>query len=240
MKTQKILQLITENAPAVEILKEANDPTKPRTMKFRGIFMQSEKKNGNNRIYPYEEMKPEADRFVEEMVNTNRALMELEHPDSAEIDPTRASARILSLEEDNKQWIGEAVILCSDERFGIKGTVCGDTLAALTTYGTSWGVSSRAMGSVSKDGVVSDLHLVTLDTVMNPSIGEMCTSNGNRFVNGILESKSWVCNIHGELVESKFEKFEKKIAKMPKTNISTKKAEFLGAAIHDFFEDLVK
>ena len=68
------------------------------------------------------------------------------------------------------------------------------------------------MGSVSKDGVVSDLHLVTLDTVMNPSIGEMCTSNGNRFVNGILESKSWVCNIHGELVESKFEKFEKSIS----------------------------
>jgi len=101
-------------------------------MKFRGIFLQSEKKNGNGRIYPYEELRREVDKFRTEMIETNRGLMELEHPSSCEIDPTRASARILSLEEDNKQWIGEAVILCSDEKFGIHGTVCGDTLASLT------------------------------------------------------------------------------------------------------------
>lgn len=241
MKNNKILQMITESTPEVELIKEAFDPTKPQTMKFRGIFLVSEKKNGNNRIYPYEELKKEVDRFRSEMIVTDRALMELEHPESAEIDPTRASARILSLEEDNKQWIGEAVILCSDEKHGIKGTVCGDTLAALTNYGTKWGVSSRAMGSVDEDtGIVTDLHLVTIDTVMNPSIGEMVTSNGNRFVNGILESKQWICNMHGELVESKFNAFEKKISKMPHTNISTKKAEYLGKAITDFFDSICK
>jgi hypothetical protein len=154
----------------MQLLKEAVDPTKPKTMKFRGIFMQSEKRNGNNRIYPYSALKPEVDRFIEEMVNTGRALQELEHPESSEIDPTRACARILSLEEDNKQWIGEAVILCSDEKFGIKGTLCGDTLAALAQYGTTFGVSSRAMGNVDEDGVVSDLKLVTADVVMNPGL----------------------------------------------------------------------
>ena len=75
---------------------------------------------------------------------------------------------------------------------------------------------------------------------MNPSIGEMVTADGNRFVNGILESKQFICNIHGEIVESKFNKFEKKISKMPNTNISSKKADFLGKAITDFFNDLVK
>lgn len=167
MANNRILKMITESAPEVQILKEAYDPAKPRTIKFKGIFLVSEKKNGNNRIYPYEELSREVERFKTEMIETNRALMELEHPSSCEIDPTRASARILSLEEDNKQWIGEAVMLCSDEKFGIKGTVCGDTLYSLTQYGTKWGVSSRAMGTVDDDtGIVSDLNLVTIDTVL--------------------------------------------------------------------------
>lgn len=97
--------------------------------------------------------------------------MELEHPSSSEIDPMRACARLLSLEEDNKTWIGEGIILCSDERFGIKGTPCGDVLASLANYGTKFGVSSRALGDVSDDGIVTELHLVTLDVVTNPSIG---------------------------------------------------------------------
>jgi len=239
-KQQKILRMIAESASEVQLLKEDFDPAKPRTVKFKGIFLVSEKKNGNNRIYPYEELAPEVDRFRTEMIDTNRGLMELEHPSSCEIDPTRASARILSLVEDNKQWIGEAVILCSDEKHGIKGTVAGDTLLSLTQYGTKWGVSSRAMGSVDDEtGVVSDLHLVTIDTVMNPSIGEMVAADGNRFVNGILESKQWICNNHGELVEQKFNAFEKKISKMPHTNISSKKADYLGKAFTDFFNSLI-
>lgn len=94
--------MITESCPEIELLKEDFDPTKPRTMKFRGIYLVSSKKNGNGRIYPYEELAPEVDRFRKEMIDTNRALMELEHPSSCEIDPTRSCARILSLTEDNK------------------------------------------------------------------------------------------------------------------------------------------
>ena len=85
-KNEKILKLITESAPEVQIIKEAYDPTKPRTMKFKGIFLVSEKKNGNNRIYPYTELAPEVDRFRTEMIDTNRALCELEHHSSCEID----------------------------------------------------------------------------------------------------------------------------------------------------------
>jgi len=117
-------------------------------------------------------------------------LGELEHPSSPEIDPMRASARFLSIKEDNKNWIAEGVILCSDEKFGIKGTPCGDVLASLTNYGTKWGLSTRALGDVDEStGQVKDLQLCTIDTVTNPSIGEMVSSDGDRFVNGILESK---------------------------------------------------
>ena len=58
-------------------------------------------------------------------------------------------------------------------------------------------------------------------------------------MNGILESKQFVCDFH-PTVEQKFEKFSKKLSKMPNTNISTKKAEFLGAAVHEFLESLTK
>ena len=240
-KATKVFKMITESTSDIEMIKETVDPNLPQTMKFRGVFMVSERRNGNGRIYPYEELKKEVDRFRVEMIDTDRALMELEHPSSCEIDPTRACARILKIDEDNKSWIGEAVILCSDEKHGIKGTVCGDTLAALTNYGTKWGVSSRAMGTIDeKTGIVSDLHLVTLDAVMNPSIGEMVTADGNRFVNGILESKQWICNIHGELVESKFNALEKSLAKMPNTFDSKKRAAHIGKALTDFFNSIVE
>ena len=65
------------------------------------------------------------------------------------------------------------------------------------------------------------------------------SSDGNRFVNGILESKQFICNVHGELLEKKFDAFERSISKLPNTHISTKKAEVLGAAVHSFLESLV-
>lgn len=80
---------------------------------------------------------------------------------------------------------------------------------------------------------------MNIDTVTNPSIGIFCKSNGNRFVNGILESKQFVCDFH-PLCERSFERFERKVSKMPNTSVSSKKAEFLGAAVHDFFESLTK
>lgn len=78
---------------------------------------------------------------------------------------------------------------------------------------------------------------MTFDLVSNPSIGIMCDSNGNRFVNGILESKQFVCDFH-PLCERGFKGFEKKISKMPNTRISSKKSEFLAAAVKDFMKSL--
>lgn len=240
MKT-KTLKLITEAVNEVEMVKQEYDPSKPITMKYKGIGAQCSKKNANGRTYPYELLKKEMDRFNEEMVKTGRALTELEHSSSAEIDPTRASSRILSITEDNNNWIVEGVILCSDEKHNIKGTPCGDILAALTNYGTKWGLSTRALGDVDEStGEVTDLQLCTIDTVTNPSIGEMVSSNGDRFVNGILESKQFICNLHGEVLEQKYANLEENLSHMPNTYISSKKNEKVFAALKDFFDSLTK
>lgn len=238
MKT-KTLRLITEAANEVEMDKQKYDPSKPLTMKFKGLGAVSSRRNANGRIYPYELLKKEMERYDKEMVQTARSLCELEHSSSAEIDPTRASARILSMTEDNKNWVVEGVILCSDEKYNIKGTPCGDILASLTNYGVKWGLSTRALGDVDEaTGEVTDLQLCTIDTVTNPSIGEMTTTNGDRLVNGILESKQFVCNLHGEVLEEKFSGFEKSISKMPHTYVSSKRNEKVCAALKEFFSSL--
>lgn len=240
MKT-KTLKLIAEAAHEVEMVKQDNDPSKPFTMKFNGVAACASRKNANGRTYPYELLKREIEKFDKEMVQTGRALGELEHSSSPEISPDRAAVRFLSLTEDNQNWIADGVILCSDEKHGIKGTVCGDTLAALTNYGTKWGLSTRALGEVDEStGQVTDLQLCTIDAVVNPSIGELVSSNGDRFVNGILESKQFVCNIHGEVIEEKFNAFEKSLKTMPNTYMSSKRNEKVFAALSEFFRSLTK
>lgn len=235
----KIFKLITEAKESVQLITEDTDPSKPQTFKYSGIFLRGSAENGNGRRYPADLLRREVDRFREEMINTSRALSELEHPESSEISPDRACARILKLEEDsNDTWVGEAIVLCSDPKHNIVGTPMGDILKSLIQYGTKFGVSSRALGEVDESGLVTDMHLVTCDTVLNPSIGEMVSSEGNRFVNGILESKQWICNIHGQLVESKINKLEKTMDKSPKTFISSKKSEYAAQAFADFLKDI--
>lgn len=232
------MKLITEASSKIEFLKEAYDPTKPRTIKFSGPYMIADKRNANSRIYPAETLNPAVEKFITEIVDTNRALQELEHPDSIEISPERVCARILKLEREGNTWFGESVVLASDEKFGIKGTRFGDLLASLIEYDTQIGVSSRALGEVSEDGTVSDVQIVTCDVVLNPSIGEFVDSKtANRFVNGILESKEFVLNAHGEILEKQYSAFEKKLKRLPKKQ-SLKEAH-LANAIHDFFKSLI-
>ena len=66
----------------------------------------------------------------------------------------------------------------------------------------------------------------------------MVTADGTRLVNGILESKQWVCNNHGQLVECAYTKFETGISKLPNTFDSKKKAEFIGSKLKSFFDDI--
>ena len=240
---KNMAKLITDTTDhfECELIQESIGNSKIPTYKIKGIYAQADVKNGNNRIYPYEDLKKEMDRFNKEMVEPGRALGNLEHPNHAEIKPEEAAVRILSLKEDNKSWIGESCILASCPEKGIKGTPQGDILLGIVQYGTKVGFSTRSLGTVNEStGEVSDLHLCTIDCVTNPSIGCFCSSNADRFVNGILESKSFVINTHGDILEEKYNDFEKTLSKLPNTYINSNKAEFLGKAITEFFNSITK
>lgn len=235
------MKLITESdIRDYEVIKESSDPSKPEVLKMRGVYLQSEVRNGNNRIYPYEVLKECVDQFITEKIETKQALEELEHPEVTTIQPDRVCARTLSLVEDNKQWIGESVILASDPKHGITGTPCGDLVKSLLQFDTAIGHSSRGVGDVDKrTGTVTDYQLICIDTVLSPSIGIFNTTNASRFVNGILESKNFIINTHGEILEDAYNKFEKRLSKTPKTYVSSKKADYIGNAIECFFKDII-
>lgn len=148
---------------------------------IEGIFMQSEIKNRNGRVYPKEVMQKEVKRYVKEFVEKDRAFGELGHPDGPTINLDKVSHLITKLEEDGNNYVGRAKIL---------STPNGQIVRNLIDDGAKLGVSSRGLGSLEQKGgsqyVKDDFQLATAgDIVADPSAPEA-------FVNGIMEGTEWV------------------------------------------------
>ena len=148
---------------------------------IEGVFMQSDIKNRNGRIYPEQVMKKEVDRYRKEFVDKDRAFGELGHPDGPTINLDKVSHMITKLEQDGKNFMGRAKIL---------STPNGQIVRNLINDGAKLGVSSRGLGSLEQRGgaqvVKDDFQLATAaDIVADPSAPEA-------FVEGIMEGVEWV------------------------------------------------
>ena len=175
------MKLIAEQIQDVEYIVEEKDGGKE--MKIRGIFMQSDQKNRNGRVYPFEILNKEVKRYNKEFVAEGRAFGELGHPEGPTVNLDRVSHMITKLEADGKNFIGEAKLL---------STPMGEIAKALIKDGGKLGVSSRGMGSLESKGganyVKDDFYLATAaDIVADPSAPQA-------FVEGIMEGKEWVWN----------------------------------------------
>ena len=222
------LKLIVENDfNDYKTIITENAETGVKKIKLTGPYIVADKNNNNKRKYIFEELRPEVDRFNNEMVLTGRALGELEHPSYAHINPERAAIKIenLTLDESAKIWIGTSVVLASDVKNNIKGTPLGDILASLVQYGTKLGFSTRGVGTI-EDSIVKNYKITTVDCVSNPSIGE--------FVEGVLESKSFIINTHGMILEAKYNQIEEDLKKIDKKN----KAEYLKKVLNKFIKNI--
>ena len=67
--------------------------------------MQSEIKNRNGRVYPFEVLDKEVKRYNKEFIEQNRAYGELGHPDGPTINLERVSHLITSLEKDGDNFV---------------------------------------------------------------------------------------------------------------------------------------
>ena len=148
---------------------------------IEGVFMQSDIKNRNGRIYPEQVMKKEVDRYVKEFVEKDRAFGELGHPDGPTINLDKVSHMITKLDEDGSNYVGRAKILTTPN---------GQIVRNLLDDGAKLGVSSRGLGSLEQKGgaqvVKDDFQLATAaDIVADPSAPEA-------FVEGIMEGVEWV------------------------------------------------
>ena len=167
------MKLITETIEDVKILTEERDGKK--LLYIEGVFLQSELTNRNGRMYPFEVLNKEVERYNEEYVKSKRALGELGHPDGPTINLDRVSHRITSLRAEGHNFIGKAQIL---------DTPMGNIAKSLLGEGVQLGVSSRGMGSIQKRedcNVVADDFMLTTaaDIVADPSAPDA-------FVNGIM------------------------------------------------------
>ena len=188
------MKLITEQIEDVKLVTEGTGDDKK--LYIEGVFLQSELKNRNGRMYPFSVLEKEVNRYNEEYVKSKRALGELGHPDGPTVNLDRVSHRITSLKAEGNNFIGKAQIL---------DTPMGKIAKSLLGEGVQLGVSSRGMGSIDKredgNGVMDDFMLATAaDIVADPSAPDA-------FVNGIMEGKEWVWN-NGILKETKVAKYQ--------------------------------
>ena len=128
-----------------------------------GILVNCEVKNGNGRYYSRELWEREMDKYMEN-VNTNRALGELDHPDSSIINLKNVSHNIKKIWWDGDHVMGAIELL---------PTPSGNILRALFENKIPVGVSSRGMGSLKQMGdlmeVQDDFELLCWDFVSTPS-----------------------------------------------------------------------
>ena len=200
------MKLIAEyNENNIECLVEANeDGTKNHFIE--GVFMQSEQKNRNGRVYPKAIMEKAVDKYVKEQVKTKRAVGELNHPDGPTVNLDKVSHLIEALDWDGNDVVGKARIL---------ETPMGNIVKGLLDGGVQLGVSTRGMGSLEqRNGVMyvkDDFMLNTVDIVQDPSAP-------TAFVNGIMEGVEWVWN-NGIVEAQVIEKMETEIKKAPRADL---------------------
>jgi hypothetical protein len=214
------MKLITENIEEVNVLVEESNGKK--NLYIEGIFLQSEMKNRNGRVYPFDVLDREVQKYNEQYVNTGRALGELGHPDGPSINLDRVSHKIVELRCEGSNFYGKARIL---------DTPMGKIAKSLLDEGVKLGVSSRGMGSLEERNGVKyvrdDFMLATAaDIVADPSAPDA-------FVQGIMEGKEWVWN-NGVLKEYRVSEYKQYISEATRRNLEERKLK----AFHSFLSNL--
>jgi hypothetical protein len=127
---------------------------------MHGIFIQGDKRNQNERVYPVNEI-TSAVKSLREKINSGFSVLgEADHPDDLNINIDRVSHAIVEMDMQGNDGIGKLKML---------PTPMGNICKTLLESGVKLGVSSRGSGNVDGSGNVSDFEIVTVDIVANPS-----------------------------------------------------------------------
>ena len=214
------MKLISEHVEDIEYITEADEDGK-KNYRIKGVFMEADIKNRNNRMYPMNVLEKEVKRYNKEYVQQKRAFGELGHPDGPTVNLERVSHMITKLYPDGKQFVGEAKVM---------DTPYGKIVKNLIDEGAKLGVSSRGMGSLEPQRdmhvVKDDFYLATAaDIVADPSAP-------NAFVEGIMEGKEWIWD-NGIVKEVDIAQYRAELRKESK-RLDEKKAEVFKKFMSNF------
>ena len=150
-----------------------------------GILGRANDINHNERIYKRNILENALSLYKKTYIAENRAMGELDHPDSEIINLQSVSHNVL-----DAWWEGDEII----GKIEILDTPCGDILKKLFDAGITVGISSRGLGSVKEieesnrkvAEVQDDFEIIAWDFVSNPS-----TKGGYMFKSKLKENKSY-------------------------------------------------
>jgi len=207
------MKLITEHTDDIQVITEEKEGKK--SYFIEGVFMQSDIKNRNGRVYPTSVLVKEATRYNKEFVEANRAMGELGHPEGPQLNLDRVSHIIKEMKIDGKNIWGRAKVM---------DTPYGKIVKNMIDEGVKFGVSSRGVGSLktTKDGineVQNDFNLAAVDIVADPSAPDA-------FVEGVMEGKEWALE-NGNWKQ--IERIRETIKRTPKINLDEAKLQAFNA-----------
>ncbi len=147
-----------------ELIKEAHNTSKPLVLRHVTL-QQANSKNQNGRIYPRGVLTKEVVRYQKEFVEQNRALGELDHPESPIVNLRNVCANVTKIDMNGDAVVGDMQIL---------STPAGNIVRELVKNNIRLGVSSRGIGTVKNVNedtleVQEDYNLICFDVVSNPS-----------------------------------------------------------------------
>ena len=183
-----------------KVIKEQRQPGQPLIMK--GILQKAETLNQNGRVYPKAILEREI-RNYQKFIKENRALGELDHPDSSVVELKNASHNIKEAYMEGNVVYGTVEIL---------NTPSGKILQSLVESGVTLGISSRGVGSTRTEGnmqiVQDDFQLICWDFVSEPSTpGAFMMKEGkevsSQFINNVFNKTDRIDRIFNDILEWK-------------------------------------
>jgi len=159
MKTLR--EQLTFNQANIQVLEESGPDGHGKHLYLKGICIEGNKRNANDRVYPLHEISKAVNTINEQIKSGNSVLGEVDHPDDLKINLDRVCHSVEGMWMDGDTGCGKLKIL---------PTPMGELIKTLLTSGIKLGVSSRGSGNVDdRTGHVSDFEIVTIDVVAQPS-----------------------------------------------------------------------
>lgn len=133
-----------------------------KSLYMSGIFIQGDKRNQNQRVYPAKEIARAVKTLNDQIEGGYSVLGEVDHPDDLRINLDRVCHMVTKMWMEGADGYGKLKILA---------TPMGNIVKTMLESGVKLGVSSRGSGNVREDGSgeVSDFEIITVDVVAQPS-----------------------------------------------------------------------